>query len=71
MSYRKIQMWLAFAGVLLSASAVLAADSKLRVQVEPKQAYLFVDGVPFGAGGRTVGSSAEALYAPRADIRAT
>ena len=54
MSYRKIQMWLAFAGVLLSASAVLAADSKLRVQVEPKQAYLFVDGVPFGAGGRTV-----------------
>jgi hypothetical protein len=54
MSYRKIQMWLAFAGILLSASSVSAADSKLRVQVEPKQAYIFVDGVPFGAGGRTV-----------------
>src|ERR1700757_3146482 len=54
MSYRKVQMWLAFAGVLLSASAVLAADSKLRIQVEPKQTYIFVDGVPFGEGGRTI-----------------
>jgi peptidoglycan-associated lipoprotein len=54
MSYKKIQMWLAFAGVLLSASAVLAADSKLRVQVEPKQAYIFVDGTPVGEGGRTI-----------------
>jgi peptidoglycan-associated lipoprotein len=54
MSYKKIQMWLAFAGVLLSASAVLAADSKLRVQVKPKQAYIFVDGTPVGEGGRTI-----------------
>jgi hypothetical protein len=53
MSYRKIQMWLAVTGVFLSASAVLAADGKLRVQVEPKQAYIFIDGVPLGAGGRT------------------
>ena len=54
MSYKKIQMWLAFAEVLLSASAVLAADSKLRVQVEPKQAYIFVDGTPVGEGARTI-----------------
>jgi hypothetical protein len=54
MSYRKVQMWLSFAGVLLSASSVLAADSKLRIQVEPKQTYIFVDGVPFGDGGRTI-----------------
>jgi len=53
MSHKKIQRWLAFAAILLCASAVLAADSKLRVQVEPKQAYIFVDGVPYGVGSRT------------------
>jgi len=54
MSYKKTQIWLAFAGILVCASSVLAADSKLRVQVEPKQAYIFVDGNPIGAGARTI-----------------
>src|SRR6201993_4692282 len=54
MSYRKVQMWLAFAGALLPPSARLAGASQLRVQVEPKQTYIFVDGVPFGEGGRTI-----------------
>jgi hypothetical protein len=45
---------LALAGAVLCASAVLAADSKLRVKVEPPQAYIFVDGVPVGDGTRTI-----------------
>jgi hypothetical protein len=32
----------------------MAADCKLRVQVEPKQAYIFVDGTPIGEGARTI-----------------
>ena len=58
MPYNNIQKWLVFAGALLCVSAALAADSKLRVQVEPKQAYIFVDGVPAGEGGRTIKLSA-------------
>ena len=54
MSYHSIPRWLVFAGVLLYVSTSLAADSKLRVQVEPKQAYIFVDGVPVGDGTRTI-----------------
>ncbi len=54
MSYQKVQKWLPLALVLLCVSAALAADAKLRVQVEPKQAYIFVDGVPYGEGSRTV-----------------
>ena len=54
MSHKKIQKWLALAGVLVCASAAWAADSKLRVHVEPKQAYIFVDGIPFGEGSRTI-----------------
>ena len=53
MCYKRIRRWFEFAGLLLCASAVLAADGKLRVRVEPKQAYIFVDGVPFGAGDGT------------------
>jgi flagellar motor protein MotB len=33
---------------------MIAADSKLRVKVEPPQAYIFVDGLPVGDGTRTV-----------------
>jgi peptidoglycan-associated lipoprotein len=40
--------------MLLCTYAVLASDSKLRVKVEPPQAYIFVDGVPVGDGTRTV-----------------
>lgn len=58
MSYNNVQKALVFAGILLSVSAALAGDSKLRVQVEPKQAYIFVDGAPVGAGGRTIKVSA-------------
>jgi hypothetical protein len=32
----------------------MAKDSKLRIQVEPKQAYIFVDGTPVGEGERTI-----------------
>jgi flagellar motor protein MotB len=54
MSYTNLRRWLVFAEALLFVSAALAADSKLRVHVEPKQAYIFVDGVPFGEGSRTI-----------------
>src|SRR5579863_9886451 len=54
MCYKRIRRLFEFAALLLCASAVLAADGKLRVRVEPKQAYIFVDGVPFGAGDGTV-----------------
>ncbi len=58
MSYQHVQKWLALASLLLCVSASLAADAKLRVQVEPKQAYIFVDGVPYGEGNRTIKISA-------------
>jgi hypothetical protein len=54
MSYTNLRRLLVFAEALLFVSAALAADSKLRVHVEPKQAYIFVDGVPFGEGSRTI-----------------
>jgi OmpA family/PEGA domain len=50
----KSYVWVVIAGVLLFATAGFAKDSKLRVHVQPRQAYIFVDGVPFGDGGRTV-----------------
>src|SRR5947199_9715408 len=54
MYYRKSYKWVVVAGILLFTAAARAADSKLRVHVEPKQAYIFVDGVPFGEGSRTI-----------------
>jgi hypothetical protein len=39
--------------ISLFGSIVVAQDGKLRVRVEPRQAYTFVDGVPFGEGSRT------------------
>jgi outer membrane protein OmpA-like peptidoglycan-associated protein len=54
MSYKKIHTALVFAGVLLCISAAFAADSKLRLRVDPKQAYIFVDDVPFGEGSRII-----------------
>lgn len=54
MSHNNLHKLLTLAGVLLCASAVLASDSKLRVKVEPPQAYIFVDGVPVGDGTRTI-----------------
>ncbi len=58
MSYQNVQKWVALASVLLWVSVALAADAKLRVQVEPKQAYIFIDGIPYGEGTRTVKISA-------------
>lgn len=49
-----VHKWMVLVGVLLCTSAVWSADSKLRVKVEPKQAYIFVDGVPVGDGTRTI-----------------
>lgn len=60
MSYNNVQKSIVFAGILLYLTAALAADSKLRVHVEPKQAYIFVDGSPVGDGGRTFKVSAGA-----------
>src|SRR5690348_15707656 len=54
MSHAIVRKSAAFAAILLCASAALAGDSKLRVQVQPKEAYVFVDGVPLGAGTRTI-----------------
>jgi outer membrane protein OmpA-like peptidoglycan-associated protein len=54
MSHNNLHRLLAIAGVLLCTYAALASDSKLRVKVEPPQAYIFVDGVPVGDGTRTV-----------------
>jgi hypothetical protein len=49
---------IAFASLLLFAGLAFAKDSKLRIHVEPKQAYIFIDGVPSGHGGRTIKLSA-------------
>src|SRR5215471_223586 len=54
MPYTTIQRWLVFAASLFCALSVSAQDGKLRVQVVPKQAYIFVDGTPFGDGSRTI-----------------
>jgi len=40
--------------ILLCNLAVCEQSTKLRIQVEPKQAYIFVDGTPFGDGTRTI-----------------
>jgi peptidoglycan-associated lipoprotein len=39
---------------LFCALSVSAQDGKLKIQVEPKQAYIFVDGTPYGDGSRTI-----------------
>jgi hypothetical protein len=54
MHYKKSYRWIVIAGMLLFAAVALAKDSKLRVKVEPRQAYIFVDGVPSGDGEQTV-----------------
>lgn len=54
MSQNNRRRLLALAGILFCTSAVLASDCKLRVKVEPPQAYIFIDGVPVGDGTRTV-----------------
>lgn len=54
MSHKNFRRSLLFALVLLPNIAVWAQDSKLRIQVEPKQAYIFVDGTAFGDGSRTI-----------------
>jgi peptidoglycan-associated lipoprotein len=55
MAYKKSYRWVLAVATLLFASVALAKDSsKLRIHVEPKQAYIFVDGVPIGNSSRTV-----------------
>jgi peptidoglycan-associated lipoprotein len=54
MPYTPVQRWLVFAAVLFCALTVSAQDGKLKIQVEPKQAYIFVDGTPYGDGSRTI-----------------
>jgi hypothetical protein len=66
MDYRRSLRRFAVTGILLLAAAALAKDSKLKITIEPKQAYIFVDGVPFGPGNRTVkltaGSHSVSVY---------
>ena len=46
---------LVFAGlVLLVAEGSFAKDAKVQIHVKPSQAYVYVDGAPFGAGGRKI-----------------
>ncbi len=51
---QNVRKWLALASLLMWSSVAFAADAKLRIQVEPKQAYIFLDGVPYREGSRTV-----------------
>src|ERR1700760_3464440 len=52
MSNRNFSKWVIIAGFLLS-SATFGQTGKLRVHIEPKQGYVFVDGVPYGDGNHT------------------
>ena len=54
MDYKNSFKWFVVAAIILLPAATLAKDSKLRITVEPKQAYVFVDGVPFGHGNQTI-----------------
>ncbi len=55
MDRRESRRLIAMVGVLLvTAVPALARDGKLRVKVEPRQAYVFVDGTPYGESGKAV-----------------
>ena len=59
MHSKKFRNYLTVAGlVLLATVASLAKDAKVRIQVKPDQAYVFVDGSPFGDGSRSISLSA-------------
>jgi flagellar motor protein MotB len=59
MNDRKFDGSLIIAGLfLLSAVGLFAKDAKLRVQVKPAQAYVFVDGSTFGHGSRSISVAA-------------
>jgi hypothetical protein len=45
--------WVLIAASLLVSLAAVSQDGKLRMKVEPKEAYTFVDGVPYGDGSHT------------------
>ena len=54
MSYKSFQSVLVFTAILLGTLTVRAQEGKLRIHVEPKQAYIFVDGTAFGDSSRTI-----------------
>lgn len=54
MSCKNVRRSLLLAFVALWAAGAWAQDGKLRVKVEPKQAYIFVDGNAIGDGSRTI-----------------
>jgi len=54
MSHKTFERSLVFALVLLCNTGAWAQDGKLRIHVEPKQAYIFVDGTAFGDSSRTI-----------------
>jgi flagellar motor protein MotB len=53
MSYKHFSKCVIIAAFSLSASVMFGQTGKLRLRVEPKQAYVFVDGVAYGDGNHT------------------
>ena len=55
MGHKRYANCLVVAGIFLFAVAeCLAKDAKLQIHVKPDQAYVYVDGTPFGAGSRKI-----------------
>jgi len=55
MDYKRYGNYLIVTGLLLSAVAgSFAKDAKVRIHVKPEQAYIFIDGAPFGDSSRTI-----------------
>jgi hypothetical protein len=55
MYHKRYGNYLIVTGLLLFAAAgSFAKDAKLRINVKPNQAYIFVDGTPFGDSSRTI-----------------
>jgi len=52
---RELRRLAVVAGILLTITvSALAKDGKLRLKVEPRQAYVFVDGTPYGESSKTI-----------------
>jgi hypothetical protein len=50
---RKFCKWVVISTTLLLSLTVFAQDGKVRVRVEPKETYIFIDGVPYGWGNHS------------------
>jgi hypothetical protein len=55
MHYKRYQQCVVIVGLLvLSAGGALAEDAKVRINVKPDQAYIYVDGAPYGDSSRNI-----------------